>query len=60
MYWLAVILGFVFMGLRERKGSASHNGEMESDTSSEQRETAQASKIADEGMGVNTAVREVK
>lgn len=48
------------MGLRERKGSASHNGEMESDTSSEQRETAQASKIADEGMGVNTAVREVK
>jgi high-affinity iron transporter len=58
LYWVAVIIGFVFLGWKESKSSASRTVEEESDTSSGHRELT-GKKTSDEGVVIGTAVREV-
>ncbi|KAF1835886.1 iron permease FTR1 [Decorospora gaudefroyi] len=61
LYWLAVIVGFLFLGWKERKGGsgAQPSTEESDDTSSGHVEVA-GKKTSDEGIMIGTAVREVK
>lgn len=59
MYWIAVIIGFLFLGWKESKSSASNNAETESETSIQERDIVKENKTGNEGAGVNTAVREI-
>ena len=59
LYWVAVIIGFVFLGWKESKDGASQIAEVDSDTSSGHQELS-GKKTSDEGIVVGTAVREVQ
>lgn len=59
MYWLVVIIGFLFLGWKESKSSASNNAETASEASSEERDIAKETKAGNESAGINTAVREI-
>lgn len=58
VYWIVVIIGFLFLGWKERKASLSHTAEVASEASSEERKIA-TDKAGNERAGVNTAVREI-
>ncbi|XP_014558999.1 hypothetical protein COCVIDRAFT_35807 [Bipolaris victoriae FI3] len=58
VYWIVVIIGFLFLGWKERKANLSNTAEIASETSSEEREIA-TDKAANERAGINTAVREI-
>jgi high-affinity iron transporter len=58
LYWVAVIAGFLFLGWKENKQNKAAGDEATSETSSEQRDVA-GKKTSEEGVVVETAVREV-
>ncbi|USP80193.1 Fe transporter permease 1 [Curvularia clavata] len=59
MYWIAVIIGFLYLGWKESKGTASNNVETASEASSGEHDAAKENKSGSEGAGINTAVREI-
>lgn len=59
MYWIAVIIGFIYLGWKESKSSPSNSTEIVSETSSEDRDIAKGDKTGTERAGVNSAVREI-
>jgi high-affinity iron transporter len=59
LYWLAVIIGFLFLGWKERKQSAAPVEEVHSDTSSGHKEIT-GKKSSGEGVVVGTAVKELQ
>jgi high-affinity iron transporter len=58
LYWVAVIAGFLFLGWKENKQNKAAGDEVASETSSEQRDLT-GKKTSEEGVVVETAVREV-
>jgi high-affinity iron transporter len=58
LYWVAVIAGFMFLGWKERKGTASDTPENMSETSSGLAELA-GKKSSGEGLVVESNVREI-
>lgn len=59
VYWIAVIIGFIFLGWKERNTSPSDVAEIQSDISSEEHSPTGKNKAGDEGMAINTAVKEI-
>jgi high-affinity iron transporter len=59
LYWVVVIAGFLFLGWKENKESVATVDEKGSETSSQQKDYA-GKKTSEEGVMVETAVREVQ
>jgi|TARA_R110002003_G_scaffold107_6_gene9000 high-affinity iron transporter len=59
LYWLAVIIGFVYLGWKESKETLATTADATSETSSGHEELA-GKKTGGDGVMVGTAVKEVK